>query len=72
VSMSLFNRNGMRAFEVGPIDTTQVASTRPEAVPVQFQVPLKDIPPGEYTSQITAVDEVGRRFAFPRARLVVR
>ena len=72
VSMSLFNRNGMRAFEVGPIDATQVASTRPEAVPVQFQVPLKDIPPGEYVSQITAVDEVGRKFAFPRARLVVR
>ena len=72
VSMSLFNKNGVRAFEVGPIDATQVAPSRPEAVPVQFQVPLKDIPPGEYTSQITAVDEVGRRFAFPRARLVVR
>ena len=28
--------------------------------------------PGDYVSQITAVDEVGRRFAFPRARLVVR
>jgi len=41
-------------------------------VPVQFQIPLKDIPPGEYISQITAVDEVSRRFAFPRARLVVR
>jgi len=72
VSMSLFNKNGVRAFEVGPIDATQLASTRPEAVPVQFQIPLKDIPPGEYTTQITAVDEVSRKFAFPRARLVVR
>ncbi len=72
VSMSLFNRNGVRAFEVGPIDATQVIATRPEAVPVQFSVPLKDVPPGEYTSQISAVDEVGRKFAFPRARLVVR
>jgi len=72
VSMSLFNKSGMRAFEVGPIDATQVSSTRPEAVPVQFQIPLKDVPAGEYTSQITAVDEVGRKFAFPRARLVVR
>jgi VWFA-related protein len=72
VSMSLFNRSGVRAFEVGPIDATQLASTRPEAVPVQFQIPLKDIPVGEYTTQITAVDEVGRKFAFPRARLVIR
>lgn len=72
VSMSLFNRSGVKAFEVGPIDATQVSATRPEAVPVQFQIPLKDIPAGEYISQITAVDEVGRKFAFPRARLVVR
>jgi VWFA-related protein len=72
VSMSLFNQNGMRAFEVGPIDATQVVPTRPEAVPVQFQIPLKDIPPGDYISQITAVDEVSRKFAFPRARLIVR
>lgn len=72
VSMSLFNKNGAKAFEVGPIDATQMAPTRPEAVPVQFQMPLRDIPPGEYNSQITAVDEVGRRFAFPRARLVIR
>ncbi len=72
VSMSLFNKNGVKAFEVGPIDATQLAVTRPEAVPVQFAVPLKDIPAGEYTSQISAVDEVGRKFAFPRARLVIR
>lgn len=72
VSMSLFNKNGVKAFEVGPIDATQLAATRPEAVPVQFQIPLKDIPPGAYTGQITAVDEVGRRFAFPRAELIVR
>lgn len=72
VSMSLFNKNGAKAFEVGPIDATQLASTRPEAVPVQFQIPLKDIPPGEYVSQISAVDEVGRKFAFPRAELVIR
>ena len=72
VSMSLFTKNGVRAFEVGPIDATQVVSSRPEAVPVQFQIPLKDIPPGDYTSQITAVDEVSRKFAFPRARLIIR
>ncbi len=39
--MSLFNRKGAKAFEVGPVDATQLAGTRPEAVPVQIQVPLK-------------------------------
>ncbi len=45
--------------------------TRPEAVPVKFQIPLKDLAPGRYTAQINVVDEVGRKFAFPRAELVV-
>jgi VWFA-related protein len=71
VSMSLFNQKGSKAFEIGPLDATQLANTRPEAVPVKFQVPLKDLAPGRYTCQINVVDEVGRKFAFPRAPLVV-
>ena len=43
-----------------------------EAVPVQFQVPLKDLAPGRYICQINVVDEVGRKFAFPRTPLVVQ
>jgi VWFA-related protein len=71
VSMSLFNQKGQKAFEVGPLDATQLADKRPEAVPVKFQVPLKDLAPGRYVCQINVVDEVGRKFAFPRAPLVV-
>jgi VWFA-related protein len=72
VSMSLFNQKGAKAFEVGPLDATQLADTRPEAVPVKFQVPLKDLAPGRYVAQINVIDEVGRKFAFPRAPLVVQ
>jgi VWFA-related protein len=72
VSMSLFNLKGAKAFEVGPLDETQLAATRPETVPVQFQIPLKDLAPGRYVSQINVVDEVGRKFAFPRSPLVVQ
>jgi VWFA-related protein len=71
VSMSWFNQKGGKAFDVGPLDFTQVADTRPEAVPVNIQVPLKDIAPGRYVCQINVVDEAGRKFAFPRAALVV-
>jgi VWFA-related protein len=72
VSMSLFNAKGAKAFDIGPLEATQLASTRPEAVPVQFQVPLKGLAPGRYVCQINVVDEVGRKFAFPRAPLVVQ
>ena len=71
VSMSLFNQKGAKAFEVGPLEATELADTRPEAVPVKFQVPLKDLAPGRYICQINVIDEVGRKFAFPRAPLVV-
>jgi VWFA-related protein len=71
VSMSLFNQAGAKAFEIGPLDATQLAGTRPEAVPVSFTIPLKDLAPGRYTSQINVVDVVGRKFAFPRSPLIV-
>jgi VWFA-related protein len=71
VRMSLFNRKGVKAFEVGPVDATRLAATRPGAVPVQIQVPLKDLAPGWYICQIDVIDQLGRKFAFPRAPLVV-
>jgi hypothetical protein len=72
VNMSLFNKKGAKAFEIGPLSATQLVETRPEAVPVQFQVPLKDLAPGRYECQINVVDEVGRKFAFPRVPLVIQ
>jgi hypothetical protein len=72
VSISWFNAKGAKAFEVGPLDVTQLAETRPEALPVQIQVPLKGVAPGRYVCQLNVVDEVGRKFAFPRTNLVVQ
>jgi VWFA-related protein len=72
VSMSLFNQKGMKAFEASPVEATELAATRPDAVPVQLQVPLKGLAPGKYTCQIDVVDEVGRKFAFPRSLVVVQ
>jgi len=72
ISMSLFDPKGAKEFEIGPLEATQLANTRPEAVPVQFQLPLKDLAPGRYTAQINAIDEVGRKFAFPRTPLIIR
>ena len=71
VSLSLFNKKSVKTFEVGPIEATQLAATRPEAVPVQIAIPLKDLRRGEYVCQINVVDEVGRKFAFPRAPIII-
>jgi VWFA-related protein len=71
VSMSLFNQKNAKAFEIGPLDQKDLAGTRPETIAVNIQVPLKDLAPGKYTCQINVVDEVGRKFAFPRTALVV-
>ena len=72
VKMSLFNQKGEKAFEVGPVTATEVVSTRPNAVPVKIQIPLKGLAPGRYTCQLNVVDEIGRKFAFPRANMVVQ
>jgi VWFA-related protein len=72
VTMSLFNQKGAKAFEAGPVYASALASSRPNAVPVQIQVPLKGLAPGRYTCQLNVIDEVGRKFAFPRTAMVVQ
>ena len=70
--MCLFNQKGAKAFEAGPVYASTLAGTRPNTVPVQIQVPLKGLAPGRYTCQIDVVDQVGRKFAFPRSLVVVQ
>jgi hypothetical protein len=72
VSMSLFNQRGVKAFEAGPLESTGLAAGRPNTVPVELQIPLKGIAPGRYTCQINVIDEIGRKFAFPRTAMIVQ
>jgi hypothetical protein len=72
VTMSLFNQKGLKAFESAAVTATGQVSTRPNATPVQLQVPLKTVPPGNYVCQLNVVDEAGRKFAFQRANLVIQ
>jgi hypothetical protein len=53
------------------VRTSDWLSGRGKTVPIQLQIPLKDLPPGAYSTQINVIDEVGRKFAFQRASLVV-
>jgi VWFA-related protein len=72
VEMSLFNQKGDKTFEVGPVKATELVATRPDAVPVRIQIPLKNVAPGRYVCQVNVIDEIGRKFAFPRASVVIQ
>ena len=69
-SVSFF-REGRKTFETEPFRAVELAPQRRRTVPIEFQVPLGELSPGEYVCQVNAVDEFGRKFAFRRAPLVV-
>ena len=60
-----------KAFESSPVRAAQTAVNRNGAVPFQLQVPLGNLAPGRYTSQLTIIDEMGRKFAFARTPMVI-
>jgi hypothetical protein len=72
VTLSLFNQKGQKAFEAGPVTATALSDTRPNAVPLNIQVPLKTLAPGHYVCQLNVIDQVGRKFTFHRANVVVQ
>lgn len=60
-----------KAFESPAVTLNQLVKSRRGTLPLQFQVPLAKMLPGQYTCQINIVDEIGRKFAFPRGSMVV-
>ncbi len=66
-----FYRGRVKAFESAPVRLSQLTAGRSSALPVQFQVPLAKLNPGKYTCQVSVIDEQAKRFAFPRADLVL-
>ncbi len=63
-----FFRDGVKAFETEPVRVSKLTGTR---TPIELSVPLAPLKPGRYTVQLTVVDEIGKKFAFPRATLVI-
>ena len=66
-----FYRGRNKAFESAPVRLSQAAEKRPGVYPVQFEAPLANLAAGQYNCQLTLVDEVGKRFAFPRASVIL-
>jgi hypothetical protein len=66
-----FMRGKTKAFETPPERLDELAPKRNNTLPIRFQVPLAKLPPGRYTAQVSVVDQLGRRFAFSRAQMVL-
>ncbi len=66
-----FMKGRTKMFETAPEHLDELAPKRNATLPIQFQVPLAKLPPGRYTAQVTVVDQLGRRFAFSRAHMVL-
>ncbi len=66
-----FYRGRRKVFESAPLRVADASEKRPGVYPVQFEVPLADFKAGKYTCQVSVIDEIGKRFTFPRASVVV-
>jgi hypothetical protein len=70
-SLAFYRGGRVKAFETSPVRITQAAAKRPGVFVVQFEVPLEKMHAGQYVCQLNLVDEVGKKFAFPRSSMVV-
>ena len=64
-------RGKSKAFESAPVHVTKAKSGHPNTLAMEFEMPLANIPPGQYTCQVSVIDEQARKFGFARAPLVV-
>jgi hypothetical protein len=62
-----FYRGKNVIFESQPVRLDSFLPERGATLPVQFQVPLAQVPAGVYTCQIDLIDENGHKFGFRRA-----
>jgi hypothetical protein len=69
-SLALYS-DDKKVFETPAQQLRRFNSKRDGTMDLRFQTALKDVKPGRYTCQINVIDELGRKFAFPRASLVV-
>lgn len=60
-----------KIFESAPVRANRLSTKRDGALPVWLQVPVSKIEPGKYKCQVNLIDELGRKFAFPRTELAI-
>ncbi|MDP9169495.1 MAG: VWA domain-containing protein, partial [Acidobacteriota bacterium] len=66
-----FYRGRTKAFESEPVRLDSFLPKRGNTLPIEFQTPLAQLASGRYTCQINLIDEMGRKFSFQRADIVI-
>ena len=66
-----FYRGGEKAFETAPTRVADTMDNRLKTAPLRFNLPLKQLPPGEYECQVTVLDGGASKAAFSRTRMMV-
>ena len=60
-----------KVLETQAVRVNRPDSKRESVIPLRLQASLKDQKPGKYTCQVNVIDELGRKFAFPRMPVVL-
>lgn len=64
-------RGARKVYTSAPLQVTKLSTARPGLAPFSFQIPLAKIATGQYTAQVTVIDETGKKFAFPRRAVII-
>ena len=64
-------RGARKVYTSVPMEVKKLSALRPGMVPFTFQIPLAKIPTGQYTAQVSVIDETGKKFAFPRNSIII-
>jgi VWFA-related protein len=67
-----FYRGKVKVLETPVVERTRLDAADRHAAVFQFEVPAEKFKPGLYTCQVSVIDAVAGRFAFPRLQLYVR
>jgi hypothetical protein len=64
-------RGQEKAFETRPVKVTSEARGRLTAIPIEFDLPLDQLPAGRYDCQVTILDPTGNKATFWQAPIVL-
>jgi VWFA-related protein len=70
-NIAFFNGK-IKTYETPLIEARQLNAPERKAAVFQFDVPLNQLKPGLYTTQINVIDDAGGTFSFPRMPILVR
>jgi VWFA-related protein len=71
VAYVTFYRGQNKAFETTPLQVEDGLDPKSKALPLKFSLSLSQLPPGEYTCQVTVLDPMGQKAAFWQAPVML-